>query len=93
MYKKKPLFISFEGIEGSGKSYQCSKLLRNLKKKKIPTVFSREPGGSFGAENIRKLIFSIKKNNFSMNTDTLLYLAARSDHIEKTIIPALKKKK
>jgi len=93
MYKKKPLFIAFEGIEGSGKSYQSLKLLRNLKKKNLPTVFTREPGGSVGAENIRKVIFSGKKNNFSMNTDTLLYLAARNDHMEKTIIPALKKNK
>jgi len=93
MYKKKSLFITFEGIEGSGKSYQSLKLLSNLKKKNLPTVFTREPGGSLGAENIRKVIFSREKNNFSMNTDTLLYLAARSDHLEKTIIPALKKKK
>jgi dTMP kinase len=93
MYKKKPLFITFEGIEGSGKSYQSLKLLRNLKREKLPTIFTREPGGSIGAETIRKILFSSRKNNFSMNTDTLLYLAARSDHLEKTIIPAIKKKK
>ena len=93
MYKRKPLLITFEGIEGSGKSYQSSQLLKNLKKKNLSIIFTREPGGSVGAENIRKLILTGKKKKFSANTDTLLYLASRSDHVEKTILPSLKKKK
>ena len=56
MYKKKPLFVTFEGIEGSGKSYQARKLYKNLKKNKIPALLTREPGGTNGAEIIRKII-------------------------------------
>ena len=56
MYKKKPFFIVFEGIEGSGKSYQSKKLFNNIKKKKFPVILTREPGGSIGAERIRDLI-------------------------------------
>ena len=53
MYKKKPIFVTFEGIEGSGKSYQCQKLFKNLKKINIPVILTREPGGTSGAEKIR----------------------------------------
>jgi len=56
MYKKKPLFVTFEGIEGSGKSYQSKKLYKSIKKKKIPVILTREPGGTRGAEKIRKII-------------------------------------
>ena len=77
MRKDKYLFITFEGIEGSGKSYQGKKLYRNLKKRKIPVIFTREPGGSSSAEKIRKLILTGSKNKFTKTTDTLLYLAAR----------------
>ena len=56
MYKKRPLFITFEGIEGSGKSFQSLKLYKSLKKKKIPVILTREPGGTLGAEKIRDII-------------------------------------
>jgi len=56
MYKKKSLFVTFEGIEGSGKSYQSRKLYRSIKKRKIPVILTREPGGTKGAEKIRKII-------------------------------------
>ena len=97
MYKKKPFFIVFEGIEGSGKSYQIKKLYNNLKKKRLKILKTREPGGTKGAERIRKLIlkdyFGKKKSEeFDKYTDTLLYLAARNEHIKKKIEPALKKK-
>ena len=97
MYKKKPFFIVFEGIEGSGKSYQIKKLYNNLKKKGLKILKTREPGGTKGAERIRKLIlkdyFGRNKNEeFDKYTDTLLYLAARNEHIKKKIEPALKKK-
>ena len=49
MYKKKSLFVTFEGIEGSGKSYQSKKLYKNIRKKKIPVILTREPGGTPGA--------------------------------------------
>ena len=56
MYKKKSLFVTFEGIEGSGKSYQSRKLYKSLKKKNIPVILTREPGGTSGAEKIRQII-------------------------------------
>jgi len=93
MRKDKYLFITFEGIEGSGKSYQGKKLYRNLKKRKIPVIFTREPGGSSSAEKIRKLILTGSKNKFTKTTDTLLYLAARNEHIQKTLKPAISRKK
>ena len=97
MYKKKPFFIVFEGIEGCGKSYQSKKLLNNLKKNKIHSILTREPGGTNSAELIRNLIlkdyFSRKtKDKFDKYTDTLLYLASRNEHIKNKIKPALKKK-
>ncbi len=98
MYKKKPLFIVFEGVEGSGKSFQSKKLYRKLIKNKIQTILTREPGGTKSAELIRNLILKdyfkkTTKEKFDKYTDTLLYLAARNEHILNKIKPALKKKK
>ena len=86
MYKKKSLFITFEGIEGSGKSYQSKKLFRSLNKKGIPVILTREPGGTSIAEKIRKIILDDyfhpdSKEKFNKYTDTLLYLAARNEHV------------
>ena len=61
MYKRKALFVTFEGIEGSGKSYQSQRLYRNLKRKKIPVILTREPGGTKGAEKIRPSLNSNKR--------------------------------
>lgn len=98
MYKKKPFFIVFEGVEGCGKSYQSKKLFRSLKKKKISTILTREPGGTKSAEMIRNLILKdyfnrSSKEKFDKYTDTLLYLAARNEHLKNKIFPSLKKKK
>ena len=98
MYKKKPFFIVFEGIEGCGKSYQSKKLFKKLKKNKIDTILTREPGGTKSSELIRNLILKDyfsenSKEKFDKYTDTLLYLAARNEHIINKIKPALKKKK
>jgi len=98
MYKKRSLFITFEGIEGSGKSYQCRKLYISIKKKGLPVILTREPGGSKGAEKIREVILEDyfhpnSREKFSKYTDTLLYLAARNEHIENKIKPAILKKK
>jgi dTMP kinase len=98
MYKKKPFFIVFEGVEGCGKSYQSKKLYNRLKKDKIDTILTREPGGTKSSELIRNLILKdyFTKNNrekFDKYTDTLLYLAARNEHIKNKIKPALIKKK
>ena len=97
MRNKKFFFIVFEGIEGSGKSYQSKKLYNNLKKN-YSTVLTREPGGTRGAERIRKIILKDyfhknKKEQFHKYTDTLLYLAARNEHIQNKILLAKKKKK
>ena len=98
MYKKKSLFVTFEGIEGSGKSFQSRKLYKNLKKKNISVILTREPGGTKSAEKIRRVILDDyfhhdSKEIFNKNTDTLLYLAARNEHIENKIKPAISKKK
>ena len=98
MYKKKPFFIVFEGIEGCGKSYQSKKLFNKLKQKKIDTILTREPGGTKSSELIRNLIlkdyFKKKKlEKFDKYTDTLLYLAARNEHVKNKIKPALIRKK
>jgi len=98
MYKKKSIFITFEGIEGSGKSYQAKKLYNNIKKKNISAILTREPGGTKSAEIIRKVILTDyfntdSKEKFNKYTDTLLYLAARNEHLENRIRPAIKKKK
>ena len=98
MYKKKPLFIVFEGVEGCGKSFQSKKLFNNLKKKNFEVVLTREPGGTKSAELIRNLILKdyFQKGineKFNKYTDTLLYLAARNEHVHNKIKPALRKKK
>ena len=78
MYKK-PVIV-FEGVEGSGKSFHLNNVCNFLKKKKIPFLRLREPGGCKNAEKIRKLLLN-KKSNFNKNTDLLLYLASRSENI------------
>ena len=85
------MIITFEGIEGSGKSLHIKNVARNLKKKKITFVKLREPGGSKGAEKIRNLVLKSKKNDWSPMTEALLHISARSDHLEKKIKPNLKK--
>ena len=98
MYKKKSLFIVFEGIEGSGKSYLSKRLCNDLRIRGASTILTREPGGTKRAEKIRQIILNdyfLKKNKekFHKYTDTLLYLAARNEHIENKIKPALSKGK
>ncbi len=79
------LFISFEGIDGSGKSTQVKRLF-----KRFPdAVLTREPGGSAGAEEIRALLLTGDPDRWSAETEILLFTAARRDHLEKTIQPAL----
>ena len=97
MLKQKPLFIVFEGVEGCGKSFQSKKLFHKLKKNRMKSILTREPGGTKSAEQIRNLILKDyfnkkKKEKFDKYTDTLLYLAARNEHIKTKIIPALQKK-
>lgn len=83
-------FITFEGIDGSGKSTQTRLLADHLEAKGYETVLTREPGGSVGAEEIRNLVLQGDPDRWSAETELLLFTAARRDHLERTIYPALK---
>ncbi len=87
----KKLIIAFEGVEGSGKSFHLKQVAKYLRSKKIKFITLREPGGSKNAEKIRKLILN-NKSNFNKKTDLLLYLASRSENVEKIIKKNYKKK-
>lgn len=82
-------FITFEGIDGSGKSTQIQMLAKSLEDKGFEVVLTREPGGSPGAEDIRKLVLEGDPDRWSAETEILLFTAARRDHLERTILPAL----
>ena len=90
---EKGLFITLEGVDGSGKSTQANALEKSLNKNGNIAVLTREPGGSVGAELIRKLLVEGDPDRWSPETEMLLFTAARSDHFEKTIRPALEKGK
>ncbi len=83
------LFLTFEGIDGSGKSSQAHKLAEHLRSKGHDVVLTREPGGSEGAEEIRRLVLEGDPDRWSAETEILLFTAARRDHLERTIEPAL----
>ena len=82
-------FISFEGIDGSGKSTQAKLLAKTLGNLGYDVVLTREPGGSVGAEEIRALVLQGDPDRWSAESEILLFTAARRDHMEKTILPAL----
>jgi dTMP kinase len=82
-------FITLEGGEGTGKSTQIRRLAASLEKLGISCVLTREPGGSPGAEDIRKLLVQGEPGRWDALTETLLLYAARADHVAKTIKPAL----
>ena len=82
-------FITFEGIDGSGKSTQARLLADHLRDAGRDVVLTREPGGSPGAEDIRKLVLEGEPERWSAETELLLFTAARRDHLERTIEPAL----
>ena len=83
------LFISFEGIDGSGKSTQAKLLADHLRTQGREVILTREPGGSPGAEEIRALVLQGAPDRWSAETELLLFTAARRDHLERTIHPAL----
>ncbi|XAT60504.1 dTMP kinase [Rhodobacteraceae bacterium Araon29] len=83
------LFISFEGIDGSGKSTQTKRLAKRLQNDGHEVVLTREPGGSVGAEEIRALVLQGDPDRWSAETEILLFTAARRDHLECNILPAL----
>lgn len=82
-------FITLEGGEGTGKSTQIRRLAASLEKRGIAVLCTREPGGSPGAEEIRKLMVEGEPGRWNPVTETLLAYAARSDHVARTIGPAL----
>ncbi|MDD9977056.1 MAG: dTMP kinase [Boseongicola sp.] len=86
-------FITFEGIDGSGKSTQARLLRDHLVARGLDVVLTREPGGSSGAEEIRKLLVEGDPDRWSGETETLLFTAARRDHLEKLIDPELSRGK
>ncbi len=82
-------FITFEGIDGSGKSTQARLLADHLRAAGHDVILTREPGGSPGAEEIRALVLQGDPDRWSAETEILLFTAARRDHLERTINPAL----
>jgi dTMP kinase len=91
--KNKGYFISFEGIDGSGKSTQIQKLAEFLEARDFDIVITREPGGSKGGEEIRNLLLQGNVDRWSAETEILLFTAARRDHLERIILPALEEGK
>ena len=89
MPQNKGLFISLEGIDGSGKSTQARRLADWLRAQGRDPVLTREPGGAPGAEDIRRLLVEGDPDRWSPETEILLFTAARRDHLERTIRPAL----
>jgi dTMP kinase len=84
-------FISLEGGEGAGKSTQLKALAKSLRGRGLEVVETREPGGSPGAEAIRKLLLEGEADRWTAETEALLFAAARSDHVARTIRPALER--
>ncbi|MET1028629.1 MAG: dTMP kinase [Dongiaceae bacterium] len=82
-------FITFEGGEGAGKSTQIRLLAETLRQAGLSVVLTREPGGSPGAEQIRKLLVEGIPGRWTAETEALLHFAARADHLDKVIRPAL----
>jgi dTMP kinase len=83
------VFITFEGIDGCGKSTQIEKAAQYLAGKNIPCLLTREPGGTPVAEKIRDLILSPENKEITDSCELLLYLAARAQHVTEKILPAL----
>ncbi|MEI4473501.1 dTMP kinase [Frigidibacter sp. MR17.24] len=83
------IFVTFEGIDGSGKSTQARMLAESLAAAGHEVVLTREPGGSPGAEEIRALLLQGEADRWSPETECLLFTAARRDHMEKRVLPAL----
>jgi len=82
-------FISLEGGEGVGKSTQVKALAAALRERGLEVVETREPGGSEGAEKVRELLLAGSEDRWGAQAEALLFAAARADHVQKTIVPAL----
>ncbi len=84
------LFITFEGPEGSGKSTQARRLYERLEKANYPVILTREPGGTRISDLIRRIVLDLKHSEMDATTETLLFLAARAQHVAERIRPYLK---
>lgn len=87
------LFITFEGIDGCGKSTQIKTLFNSLLDSGYPVILTREPGGTPISEKIRSIILDIDNEGMSNRCELLLYLADRAEHVDKKIVPEMKKGK
>lgn len=87
----KGLFVTFEGLEGCGKSTQVKMLFHSLSKKGIPVMVTKEPGGTKIGDEIRKILLDQKNNGMDYKAEMLLFLASRSENVRLNIIPALEK--
>jgi len=86
---KKGLFITFEGLEGCGKTTQAKMLYNYLNKKGISSVFTKEPGGTKIGQKIRKILLDQKNEGMDYKTEMLLFLASRAENVRLVILPAL----
>lgn len=84
------LFISFEGIDGSGKSTIIQKVYKHFKEINVDVMLTREPGGNVIAEKIRDIILDVEHSTMDDRTEALLYAASRRQHLIEKILPALK---
>ena len=83
------LFITFEGVEGAGKSTQIRRLAASLEEEGVSVLVTREPGGTQISERIRELLLERRHHKMVSTTELLLYVAARSQHVVESIVPAL----
>lgn len=87
------MFITFEGIEGCGKSTQAKRLVNRLRELAVPLVFTLEPGGTSVGQKIRHILLDSRNQHLSPLTELLLYAADRAQHVEEVIKPALEQEK
>jgi len=90
---KKGLFITFEGLEGCGKTTQAKMLYDFLTEQKIPSIYTKEPGGTKIGDKIRKILLDQKYDGMDYKTEMLLFLASRAENVRLIILPALEKGK
>ncbi len=90
---KKGLFITFEGLEGCGKTTQAKMLFDFLIEQRIPSIYTKEPGGTKIGDKIRKILLDQKNDSMDYKTEMLLFLASRAENVRLIILPALEKGK
>jgi dTMP kinase len=83
------LFVTFEGVEGCGKSTQARRLLEHLRARGVPATLSREPGGTPLGERFREILLDAAQSEMEPATELFLYLASRAEHVAKVVVPAL----